>query len=63
VLIRAGLSQARGVPGKPKMPGLDARTISRGHGRLLESGESLRGLWSNRYPDGGKEQERLLGLR
>jgi hypothetical protein len=30
--------------------------------RLLESGDSLSGLWSSRYPDSRNERKRVLGV-
>lgn len=48
------------MPGVVELP--HALIGAAGQRRLLESGESLSGLWIARYPDSGKERKRILGV-
>jgi len=56
---RGRRTREAGVPGTPEMPRVTTdRTVPGGRCHLLESGESLRGLWIARYLPSGKERKR-----
>jgi len=60
---RGRRTREAGVPGTPEMPRVTTdRTVPGGRCHLLESGESLRGLWIARYLPSGKERKRVHGV-